>query len=177
MTDPKEYGKALFSLSLERGNVEEVRSDVECLIKVLEENPDYIRLLDTPALTKTERLSSIDTALSEIETDLRNLVKIFAEMHSVYKLREALKTFLLEYDRERGIFRMEVISAIPLTDSERERLKKKLESETGGTVVLTEITDPSILGGLIVRGMGKQRDDSLASRLRYIEQSIMETVV
>ena len=177
MTDPKEYGKALFMLAEERGSTEAIKVDAECLIEVFAQNPDYVRLLDTPALTKDERLLAIDESLAGLDKDLRNLVKIFSEIHSVYNLIPTLKCYLEEYDISKGIIRMEVISAIPLNDSERERLQKRLEGETGGTVILKETVDPSILGGLIIRGMGKQEDCSLASRLRAIARSITEAVV
>ena len=177
MTDSKEYGKALFMLSEERGTTDAVRQDVECLIKVISDNPEYVRLLDTPALTRDERISAIDEALTSLDTDLKSLVKIFAEMHSAYNLLPALQCYLEEYNRARGIINAEVVSAVPLSDSQRERLIARLERETGKTVVLTETLDPSILGGLIVRAMGKQEDGSLASRLRTIERSIRETVV
>ena len=177
MTDPKVYGKALFMLSEEKGNTEDVKSDVECLIKVFKDNPDYVRLLDTPALTKDERLESIDKSLYSIDGDLRNLVKIFAQMHSSHSLLTALKCYLEEYDVSRGIVRMDVISAIPLTDSQRERLIAKLELESGGKVILKETVDPSILGGLIVRALGRQKDGSLASKLAAIEKSISDTIV
>ena len=177
MTDPKEYGKALFMLSEERGSTEAVKEDVECLIQVIGENPDYVKLLDTPALTKDERLSAIDESLGSINRDLLSFVKIFAEMHSVHALLPALRCYLDEYDLSRNIVRMEVISAISLTDGERDKLKRKLENETGSTVILTETVDPSILGGLIVRGMGKQEDGSLLTRLRDIARSITDTVV
>ena len=72
---------------------------------------------------------------------------------------------------------MDVISAIPLTDSQRERLIAKLELESGGKVILKETVDPSILGGLIVRALGRQKDGSLASKLAAIEKSISDTIV
>ena len=177
MTDHKEYGKALFMLTEERGTTETVKSDAECLIEVLSENPEYVRLLDTPALSKDERLSAIDEALSSLDRDLSNLVKIFTEMHSAHSLIPALRHYLEEYDLARGIVRAEAISALPLTEDQRRRLIARLERETGKTVILKEKVDPSILGGLIVRAMGKQEDGSLASRLRSIERGIMDTVV
>lgn len=177
MTDSKEYGKALFMLSEERGSTEEVKADVECLIRVIGDNPDYVRLLDTPALTKDERLGAIDESLAPLNRDLLNCVKIFAEMHSVHALVPALRCYLNEYDLSRGIVRMEAISALPLTEDERKRLTARLERETGGKVILTETVDRSILGGLIVRGMGNQEDGSLLERLREISRSITDTVV
>jgi F-type H+-transporting ATPase subunit delta len=177
MTDAREYGKALFLLSEDEGVTEEVRFDAECLQTLLSENPEYIRLLDTPALSKEERLSAIDESLATLNKYLKNLVKMFSEHNSVYMIPSALDGFLKEYAESRGIAEVEAVSAIPLTDSQISRLKERLSKETGKTVVLKNTVDASILGGMKLIGMGMQLDSSLKTRLEDISRSIRNTIV
>ena len=56
MTGAKEYAKALFLLSEEEGESESVLSELEMLSELIKENSEYSKLLDTPALSKDERL-------------------------------------------------------------------------------------------------------------------------
>lgn len=61
----------------------------------------------------------------------------------------------------------EVTSALPLTDSEKADIKKKL----GAKEVVFKV-DPSILGGVIVRVGDQVVDDSVASRMSALSESL-----
>ena len=50
MTDMKEYASALFLLCKEEGNIDTVAKELVTLKEVLKENPEYVKLLDTPAM-------------------------------------------------------------------------------------------------------------------------------
>ena len=52
MTDAKEYGKALFTLAKEGDATEAIARDVSLALDAFKANPDYARLLDTPAITR-----------------------------------------------------------------------------------------------------------------------------
>ena len=172
-----EYAKALFSLAEELGTTEALLADLKLVNTVLSENPSYIKLTDTPALSVPEKLSLLDEAFGSIDESLKNLIKILCERHSVYSFPALAKKFLSLYNESRGIIPAEVISATKLSDSAMAKLKEKLEAKTKKTVVLTNTIDESILGGLKLRDDGSQRDGSLKSRLEAIEKSLKSTIV
>ena len=57
MTDIKEYSSALFLLAKEEGKLEAISDELLALKDLLLENPEYTKLLDTPALKKEDRLA------------------------------------------------------------------------------------------------------------------------
>ena len=81
MIDAKEYGKALFLLAEEEGIADTVRDDVLCVRELTLMHPEYLRLLDTPALTKAERLGSIDESMATVHAYLRSAIKMLSEKH------------------------------------------------------------------------------------------------
>ena len=177
MTNPKEYGRALFLLSEEEGVTENTVADAKAVIAVFSDNPGYAKLLNTPALAKEERLALIDESLKDVNRHVKNLVKILAEGHSAHNVGEALLGFIDEYERARGIEHATVISAVPLSDGELSRLKAKLEGATGKTFIIDAECDPKILGGIKLRYMGKQLDSSLKTKLDRFAASLAKTVV
>ena len=50
MIDTAGYGKALFELSSENGTDETVRGELELVREALRRQPEYVTLLDTPAV-------------------------------------------------------------------------------------------------------------------------------
>ena len=121
----REYGRALFLLTEELGTTERVREEASCLSELLNSNPEYEKLLDTPALSPDERLSLIDGAFSSFDTNLINLLKILTKRRMAHAIVRILKCFDEEYMESRGIVRAEVISAVMLTDEQRERMTEK----------------------------------------------------
>lgn len=177
MINAIEYGRALFLLTEEVGSTEKVREDVTVLIAAIKENPDIIKLLDTPAVSKAERLSVIDKILATLDVNLCSLVKMLAEKREAHSLIKVLEAYLAVYDESRGIERVEAVTAIPLSDEQSERLRKRLEKKTGKTIVITNTVDPTILGGIKLRYMGIQLDGSLKSRLDSFEKVLTETII
>src|SRR5205085_1580864 len=50
-------------------------------------------------------------------------------------------------ETQQGIERATATTAVPLTDSERQNLSQRLESQTGHRIVLETAVDPALLGG------------------------------
>ncbi len=177
MINVKEYAEALFLLTEECGTTDEALADVKTVNLLLSEYPDYKNLLDTPALSKSERLALIDEAFGKIGEHTRNLFKILAERHGVHCFPKLAEAFFEYYDTSRGIIRADILSAVPLSERQTEALTEKLEKITGKSVTLTNTVDKSLIGGVKLRYGGVQLDSSLKTRLESFERSLLGTVV
>ena len=173
----REYGRALFMLTEELGTTERVRDEARAVAELLSSNSDYVKMLDTPALTADERVSLVDGAFGTLDTNLLNLLKILAQRRLSYAMTRTLRSYEDEYMESRGIIRAEVVSAIALNDAQSEALATKLSGVTGKQVILVNKVDPSILGGIKLRYMGIQRDGSVKTRLDDFARSLGETVI
>ena len=58
------YAQALYSLAAEEGCTEEVLSALSALETSVEQEPEFLRLLSTPNLSKEERCKIIDDSFS-----------------------------------------------------------------------------------------------------------------
>ena len=177
MVDAREFAKALFLLSEEEGNSDSTLGDVRLAEAVFSENPDYVKLLDTPAIEKSEKLSLIDDALSSVNVNLKNLIKILCERHSVYEISRVCAAYSALYDESRGIERVEAITAVPMSEEQLSALAEKLERITSKRVVINNQTDPSILGGIKLRYSGVQLDGSVKTRLDSFEEKLKSIVI
>ncbi len=177
MTDPKEYGKALFLLSEEEGSLDIMLADARKVRVAFLGNRDYAKLLNSPALTKSERLSLIDESLGGVERHLVSLVKILASEHAAHAVPTAIDAFIDAYEKSRGIEHATVISAVPLTEEELLRLRTGLEEKTGKSFIMECEVDPSILGGIKLRYMGTELDSSLLHKLDDFKANLMKTIV
>jgi F-type H+-transporting ATPase subunit b len=65
----------------------------------------------------------------------------------------------------------EVISALPLNQTEQEKVRKNILSKVGAQAVTFRV-DPSILGGLVIKVGDKVLDGSIAGKLESLRQNL-----
>ena len=177
MIDAREYGKALFLITEEERSTEKVLSDVKTAEGAFLKNPEYVQLLDSPAISKEERVSLCDKAFSGIDQNLLNLIKILIEKRDTRLFTKVAREYYALYDESRGILRVEAVTAIPLSDSQRDAMTKKLILSLRKTVILTNTVDKSTLGGVTLRYSGVQLDGSVKTRLDKFEAALKNTVI
>lgn len=177
MIDAKEYGRALFLITEEDRLSDKVLADVKTAERILADNPEYIKLLNSPALPKEERVMLADKAFTALEVSLLNLIKILIEKRELHLFSKVAKEYSTLYDESRGILRVEAVTAIPLTDGQRSAMTDRLSKSLGKTVVLRNTVDPSTLGGVKIRYSGVQLDGSVKTRLDKFEEALKNTVI
>ena len=177
MTDAKEYGKALFLITEEDGTTERVYAEIKSASSVVKKNPEYEKIIDTPALAKEERVGLIDEAFSQYSENLVNLMKILAERRSFHLFTKVADAYLAFYNEARGIEDVEAVTSIPLSPEQTAALAKKLGTLTGKTIVVHNTVDASILGGMKLRYSGIQLDGSVKTRLDKFEAALKDTVL
>ena len=177
MNGRNEYGNALFLLAKEENTVEAVKEDLDTARLAFGENPDYIKLLDTPAIPKEEKLSLIDEAFSSLNYSVINLIKILCERSAAHTFKDICETFSSLSDEYFGIERVEAVTAVALSEAQTEALKTKLSALTGKTIVIRNTVKPEILGGVMLRYSGIQLDGSVKTRLEGFEKKLKSLVI
>lgn len=177
MIDAKEYGRALFLITEECGTTEAVLSEVNAVYAVLSKNPEYVRLLDTPAVTREEKSALVDEAFGSLEVNLKNLVKLLSDKHLAFRFADVKEEYSRLYDESRGIERVVAVSAVALTDAQMSSLRAVLTKKTGKKIIITNEIDPKILGGMKLRYLGMQLDGSVKARLDSFEKSLKNLTI
>lgn len=177
MIDTKEYAKALFELAEEDNITDAILESLTVVKKIAAENPDYIKLLNTPAVSRAEKLALLDEAFGNSEEILLNFLKILTEKHSAHLVAECADEFMHLYNESRNIETAVVITTQPLSDAQSDALRVKLEKITSKTVVIRNEIDPKLIGGITLRVAGKQYDGSIKARLDAFQNSLDKIIV
>lgn len=177
MIQVNEYAKALYMLTEESANSDDVLTSLKSVKQLLLDNPEYVKLLDSPAIPKEERLALIDSAFGEAEEMLVNFMKILCEKRDMHSFAPCADEYTRLYEAQRGIETAIAVSTQPLTDGQISKLKAKLEAVTGKTVVVQNEIDPSLIGGITLRFSGKQYDSSIKSRLDALRGTLGKIIV
>ena len=177
MIDARSYGKALFELAQENQNAPQVRQELQLVQELLKKNPEYITLMDTPAVPTGEKCTLLHEAFSVVDGMLHNFLSILCEKRSFFCFHACAQAFYSAYDEANDILRATAVTAVAMNAAQLEALKTKLAQLTGKHIELTNQVDPAVLGGVTLRYAGVQIDDSIQSRLQALRRSLTETIV
>ncbi len=167
----KRYAEALAGIAAQTGAWARWREQLHAAQEVLSE-PTVRLTLASPRVELERKLALIDTALGEpAEPEVRNLLKVMVQRGRFDLLDQVIEWFDEYADRALGIRRFVVTSAVPLTDDQREQLRRRLAGP-GGQAVFTERVDPAILGGLVIQHEDVIRDYSVRARLESLRERL-----
>ncbi len=174
----KVYGEALYDLAREECLTAPIRQQLEALEESFSQEPEYLRLLSAPNLSKEERCALLEEAFrGRIEPYLLNFLKILTEKGYILQFRQCCDSYFSRFDREHGILRVTACTAVAMTGPQQEKLTGKLQEITGKTVVLKNRVQPDVLGGVRLDYDGKRVDDTVAHRLSSIQSLLSKTVI
>lgn len=174
----KTYGGALYDLAAEEGRTEQILKEMDTLCTAFGKEPDFVYLLATPSLSKSERCGILDECFrGKVDDYLLNFMKILCENGTIRQLPGCMQEFKRCYNVERGILEVCAVTAVPMSEALTEKLRARLASVTGKEIALSCRVDAACLGGVRLEMDGEQMDGTVQSRLDTIRSQLAETVL
>jgi F-type H+-transporting ATPase subunit delta len=166
----KRYGKALFDLAVEAGNVAEVAAGLAELsdaVAGLEEGA-----LAPGVLSSAQRQQLATTFVVRVgsESLLGRFVGVLAQNDRLDRLPAIRDAFEKLEDASAGRVRAQIRTAAPLSDAERAALRDRVAQLTGRKVVESVEVDPELIGGVTVETEGRIYDGSIRTQLARLER-------
>ena len=172
------YGEALYALAKDENKSELMLSQLKALDESFAAEPDFIRLLSAPNLSKVERKEILDTCFKgKADPYLLNFLKILMEKGYIRQFSECVQVVRERYDEDHGIMAVSAVTAVPMSDSQKEKLSAKLAGITGKQIELTNTIDPACIGGVRLDYDGKRVDDTIIHRLDAVSSMLKNTIL
>ena len=172
------YGLALYQLATEESLAKSIGEELSVLQEAFRAEPDFIRLLASPNLSKAERCQILDDSFrSKVHPYVLNFLKILTEKGYMRHFGDCCEAYIQQYNSDNGILSVTAVTAVALSDAQKDKLAKKLQAITGKDIQLRGRIDPSVLGGIRLDYDGRRLDDTLAHRLDAIRDLLNNTVL
>ena len=172
------YARALFIITEKRKETERALEDLKSLWEVLRPGMPAGKLLATPQVPLVDKRKVLTSVL---EGRTAHSVMLFVDLllrkHRLGDFELIVGDFEALVEAKQGIKRARVVSAVPLTRDEVERVRAQVERATGATIKLTAAVEPSLLGGALVHIGDLVIDRTVKTLLERIEQQLMEATV
>lgn len=167
----KTYAGALYDLALEENLSAQILADLQLIVGVFRENPDYRKLLSEPSILKEERKALLDEAWREkIHLYTLNFLKLLCDNGTIGQIADCEAEFRRRFNEDNGILEVHAVSAYALSDPLKEKLQQKLEQKTGKKVELSVRVDENLIGGIRLDLDGQELDGTVRHHLDAISK-------
>ncbi|MEI3611955.1 F0F1 ATP synthase subunit delta [Pseudogracilibacillus sp. SO30301A] len=174
----KRYADALFQLASENNKVDKLISELQLVKTVFKDDKNIINFLNHPRVKNEDKMKLIDEAFKQNDKDVVNTLKILVERHRIDTITSIVHAFVEQYNEANGIAAADVYSVRALSEEEQTNieasLKKQLDKKS---VLINNIVDPSVLGGLRIRVGNTIYDGSISGKLYRIKQTFASSTI
>jgi F-type H+-transporting ATPase subunit delta len=168
----RRYAQAVFEIALEAKELERWQSDLERIVKVVED-VTFMTLLESPKFHIEDKARLLSERLKGVNPLALNLVLLLVTRGRLGIIGDIADEYQRLLDSYRGIERAEVTTAVPLDEEDKIKLAQHLSAVVGKKVVLRCEVDPNLIGGVVARVDGKLLDGSTRSKLLALKRELL----
>ncbi|RWZ58985.1 F0F1 ATP synthase subunit delta [Halobacillus fulvus] len=170
----KRYAEALFQLGQEKSKLEQFEAELITLREVYVSNPKLVHILQHPRVTQDQKRSLIGDSFKAFSPEVLNTLKLLIDRHREGIIVEMIVHFLEKMNDAKGVADADVYSVRPLSETEIEKISETFAPKVGKrSLNLTNIVDPSVLGGIRLRVGNRIFDGSVSGKLRRMERKLV----
>ena len=148
---------------------EEIFNNLNLVKEVISQSRDFVEAMENPAIDDKVKFEIINEIFSnQINEKIINFLKVLITKKRFCELDKIIQAYSNELDEINNIKRVEVLSAVDLTEEQINLLKEKLQNKLQKNVVISQQIDKGIIGGLVIKIDDDIIDNSLKNRCSQI---------
>ncbi|KAK9842282.1 hypothetical protein WJX81_004496 [Elliptochloris bilobata] len=162
------------------GKLDVLDKDLMQVYKLATESDDFAQFLRDPSIPKSQKSAALQEVLNDAKVSdiTKNFFMVLAENNRLNLFDKIMGTFGELMAAARGQVTCTITSAEVLGKKDLEDIKMGLKNmlKKGESLLIRQKVEPEIVGGIIVQIADKYIDLSIRTRVKKIEQLILETV-
>lgn len=164
------YAKSLLDLAVERGQLEQVYSDMLYLQQLNKGSREFLNLLRSPVIKADAKIKAINAVTAGKIGDLTTaFTTLLINKTREADLPEVITSFIRQYKDKKNIHIVKLTTAVPVSDAVKNQIIEQVKNTSGmQNIELEETVDPGIIGGFVLQTGDKLIDASIAYDLRHV---------
>lgn len=143
------YAKSLLDLSIEQNQLDIVYKDMKFLQSICKSNPDFTALLTSPIITPDKKQTIIEAITKSRVCQLTSaFIQLLIRKTREGNLPQIVFAFIEQYNELKGIHRVKLTTAIPVSNEMQEAILSKIRSNTPiQNIELETAVEDALIGG------------------------------
>jgi F-type H+-transporting ATPase subunit delta len=167
------YAQAIFELATDKNAIEVVGLELATVERLISSQQDMTIFMYHPRVPAAAKKEVLSKVLEGINQYVRNFLFLLIDRHRESAFPDIVKEYSQLYNKACNIVEAEVITAMPLTATEQELLKNKLNIATGKKVLIKSVIDAQVIGGVIIKMGDKLIDGSVKRQLNTFKDALL----
>lgn len=169
------YANALVEIAKEaKLTFDKISGDLETIKITLEQSTDLNEVLTNPVISIEDKKEIIGKVFStEIDVLMINFLKVLVDKNRFSAFNDIVDSYKNSLDDINNIKRVEVTSAVEMTEDAKKKLKNKLETKLKANVILDLNINSNIIAGLVIKIGDNIIDMSLKNKLEDLSKNII----
>jgi F-type H+-transporting ATPase subunit delta len=168
------YARALFDFSVEKNIMHQITADFQNLDIFLNETPELVEYLNNPVVKQDAKGEILAKTLkSQINTETFKFLMVLVERNRINLLSQVITSYLDLIYQTASIKMIEVSTASPFTNLQKDTLIQKLKELTHAREIRLIITvDPTLIGGFLIKTESKVIDFTVKNQLQKLAKHL-----
>ncbi len=169
------YGQALFELSVEENKVDTYAAQISDVRALFAGNPDLMKLLTHPQIQSEQKIEVIQNCFEgQVDDQIEAFMEIIIKAGRQAEMMKIFDYFLKQVKAYKHIGTAYVTSAKELTERQKLAIEARLLELTDFiSFEMVYQTDPSLIGGMVIRIGDKVVDSSIKTKLENMSKELL----
>ncbi len=172
----KTYGEALYEVAASKNMTADLLGEIEGVRKILDDNPDFTKLMLHPSIAKPEKMKCADSIFrGRVSDELTGFILTVIDKERFGEIDSIFGYYVDKVKEEQGIGIAYVTTPKVLDDASKLAVKARLLETSGyNTIEMHYDTDESLIGGIVIRIGDRVADSSVRTRLNDLTQQLLQ---
>lgn len=172
------YAGALLDLAQSKDAVSQMEEELAFVAELASSDRDLMLYLNSPGISSDSKKAFIDKAFSgELSEIIVNFLKVLIDNDRQSEIPSINESMVDLIDDINNRQRVSLISSSKLDDGLKNKIIKALEDKLQKSVIIDEIVDESILGGIVIKIDDLVIDGSLVKDLKKLREKLINSKV
>lgn len=173
-TVAKRYAQALYEVAVKNQQVDLIESELAVVKQVIVSNPEILTVLGAPKLSLAKKKEMVGQAFASASDFVRNTLFLLVDRHRMNEVTAVIDAYSDLVNEAKGRATATVYSVRALTQEEQVQISAAYAPKVGkSSLHITNIVDPSILGGLKVRIGNRIFDATLQGKMDRLTKKLV----
>jgi F-type H+-transporting ATPase subunit delta len=166
------YAKSLIDLSTELQQLDVVHEDVALLQSICKQSREFVLMLNSPVISVDKKHKIINSITEgKISKITQTFIQLLCSKNRESNLPGIVSSFIEQFNKIRGIHKVKLTTATPVSDSIKNSFIEKIKAATTiKTIEIEAKVNENLIGGFTLEMDGKLIDASILRDLNDVKK-------
>ena len=166
------YAKAMYDIANEKNSINEVYKDMNFINELNSDSLDFKNLLSNSQINFQDKKKLILSLIKQSNALTERLIDLLIHNKRLKIIGDIASSFIQLYNKHNNIKEATIITASPINNELESKILSMINIKDAKSVNLTNVVNPNIIGGFIIRFDGKEYNASVKQNLNNLKTEL-----